>query len=235
MQLNKYFDKIYILNLHKRTERKILSQKRFDFVGLECEVFNGVDGSVLQYIHKKIDNPIFANGAYIGCAISHLSIYQEAIEKQYERILIIEDDCRINRNIDSIFSKIEKEIPSDWNNLLYFGYIPLSDDCTRWDYSVFSQNYISSNVFVAKNLWGLYAYGIHLNLMTRLVAEYNVSFPMELDRYFTSVIQPEGKSYGISPQLFCAEDGNSDNSGRMEMGMIERSVDVRFAKYTDYL
>lgn len=236
--LNRYFDNIYLLNLHKRTERRVNSEKKLQFVDIEnYEVFSATDGSVIGPIWKEFSkiNPHFKNSSYLGCAISHLSIYQDAVEKRYKKILIIEDDCRIHRNIQEIFNKQASLIPHDWNELLYLGYIPLSDDCSRWDYNIFTENYISSNIFVAKNLWGLYSYAISENLMKELLEVYDKTFPMELDRYFVTQIQPRGKSYGISPQLFCAEDGYSDNSKITETSMIERSVDLRFAKYTDYI
>lgn len=236
--MNRYFDKIYLLNLHKRPDRLKIAKKRFEFVDVdEYTVFGATDGSVLNHIWEtfNVTNKNFKNPSYLGCAISHLAIYQDAIENNYERILIIEDDCRIHRNIQEIFKRQKEFIPKDWSELLYLGYIPLSDDCSRWDYGVFSGNYIAPNVFTAKNLWGLYSYGITNSLMKELLEVYAKTFPMELDRYFVNIIQPRGKSYGLSPQLFCAEDGYSDNSHIVEKSMIERSVDIRFAKHTDYL
>lgn len=236
--MNTYFDKVYILNLHKRDDRLKTTQKRLQFVDInKYEVFNGVDGSILKPVWTEFCkvNSYFSNPNYLGCAMSHLSIYKEAVEKGYSKILIIEDDCRINRNLQSIIKQQMSQVPKDWNELLYLGYIPLTDDCSSWDYRVFSDKYISQNVFIAKNLWGLYAYAISIDLMKELLQVYDNKFPMELDRYFVTHIQPRNKSYGLSPQLFCAEDGYSDNSNIVEINMIERSVDVRFARYTDYI
>lgn len=235
--LNNYFDKIYLLNLHKRHERLKMAEKRFQFVDIDdYEIFSATDGSVMTRIWEEFSktNSYFKNPSYLGCAISHLSIYRDAIENGYRRILIVEDDCRVHRNIQEIFEKHVKLIP-EWDELLYLGYIPLSDDCSKWDYNVFSGNYVSSNVFIAKNLWGLYSYGITDSLMRELLDVYDKKFPMELDRYFVTHVQPRNKSYGISPQFFCAEDGYSDNSQKIESSMIERSVDTRYARYIDYV
>jgi GR25 family glycosyltransferase involved in LPS biosynthesis len=235
--MNDYFDNVYLLNLHKRIDRLILSEKKLEFVDLDYEVFGATDGSVMNFIWKSFskENAYFKNSNYLGCAISHLSIYKDAIEKGYEKVLIIEDDNRYHRNLLKKFKEIKEFVPRNWNELLYLGYIPLSDDCLKWDYGVFSNNYINEKVFVAKNLWGLYGYAIHANLMVELLEVYDKKFPMELDRYFVNEIQPRNKSYGVSPQLFCAEDGFSDNSKKVEISMMERSVDRRFAKLTDYI
>ena len=235
--LSNFFDCTYILNLHKRNDRLSIMKKRLQFVGIhDYEVFGAVDGSNMNFIWSKFyqDNTFFNNPNYLACAISHLSIYREAVEKNHKRILIIEDDCRINRNIHNLLEKQIVNVPDNYD-LLYLGYIPLSDDCQRWDYNVFGDKFISSNTFTAKNLWGLYSYSISQELMIELLDTYDKTFPMELDRYFVNHVQPRNKSYGVSPQLFCAEDGLSDNSGIIETSMLERSVDSRFARYTDYI
>ena len=236
--INEYFDKIYILNLHKRVDRKILIEKKLKFFEItNYEIFGGTDGSVLYPIWKNFSktNKNFSNPNYLGCAISHLSIYEDALFKGYSRILILEDDFRIKRNFNEAFEYSIKQVPSDWNNLLYLGFIPLSDDLSRWDYSVFSDKFINSNTFIAKNLWGLYSYGISENLMMSVLSEYRENFPMELDRYFVTTIQPENMSYAITPQLFSAEDNLSDNSHVFENGLLEKSIDSRFAKLQDYI
>jgi GR25 family glycosyltransferase involved in LPS biosynthesis len=234
--VDKYFDKIYVLNLKKRDERLSLTQKRLKFVEIEnFTVFNGVDGSVMKRLWEVYSekNTFFKNPNYIGCSLSHLSIYADAIEKGYQRILVIEDDNRIHRSVNSLMEKYVPQVP-EWKDLLYLGFIPLSDDCSRWDYNIVS-NFVNKNVFVAKNLWGLFAYGITQNLMKEMIEVYNKDFPMEIDRYFVTNIQPRGGSFGLTPQLFSADDGLSDNSGVVETGMLQRSVDTRFANLTDYI
>jgi GR25 family glycosyltransferase involved in LPS biosynthesis len=234
--VTKYFDKIYVLNLKKRDDRLATIKKRLTFVDIEdYEVFNGVDGSVMKRLWEVYSekNSYFKNSSYVGCSLSHLSIYQHAIEKNYNRILIIEDDDRVHRSANKMMEIYSSQVP-EWEDLLYLGYIPLSDDCTRWDYNV-TGRFIDKNVFVAKNLWGLYGYGITQNLMKEMIEVYNNDFPMEIDRYFVTKIQPRGNSYGVTPQLFAADDGYSDNSKIIETGMLQRSIDARFANLTDYI
>lgn len=231
-----HFDKIYVLNLKKREERLNLTRKRLSFAEIEnYTVFNGVDGSVMEKVWKvfSTQNSYFANSSYLGCAISHLSIYRHALDNGYEKILILEDDNRVHRLANSLMNHFSSQIP-DWKDLLYLGFIPLSDDRSHWDYNVINK-FVSQNVFVARNLWGLYAYGISSSLMKEMLEVYSTDFPMEIDRYFVEHIQPKGTSYGIVPQIFAADDGFSDNSRTFESSLLERSVDTRFAKLTDYL
>lgn len=235
MSINKYFDKIYLLNLFKRKDRLKSSMDRLNSLNVNYDVFNGVDGSVMNHIWSKVNNPYFTNPSYLGCSISHLSVYQDAISCGYSKILIIEDDNLINRNIHSIFDSLS--IP-EWKDIFYLGYIPLNDDCSMWDYrfGINQSNLISDNIFRPSNLWGLFAYGIGLDLMNEMINVYQKDFPMEIDRYFVTNVQKRNQSLAISPQLFCCQDGLfSDNLGFVPPNMKQKSIDSRFAVLDDYI
>jgi len=233
MSINEYFDKIYVLNLHRRKDRLQDTTNRLDKIGINYEVFGATDGSVMNNVWKKFykENQNFTTPNYLACSISHLSIYKDAIENNYNRILILEDDILVNKNIHSIFNSID--IPN-WEDIFYLGYIPLSDDQSMWTYGIIN-NFISNNIFVPRNLWGLFAYGITVKLMMEILEDYNQNFPMEIDRYLVNNIQTRGKSISISPQLFCHQDVYSDNMGQYQIDMVKRSVDIRFANYEDYV
>ena len=235
MNINDYFDKIYLLNLFKRKDRIKSSRERMDYNSINYEIFNGVDGSVMNHLWSKLSNPYFTNPSYVGCSLSHLSIYQDAIYNNCSRILILEDDNLVNKNLHIIFENLK--IP-DWKDLFYLGYIPLTDDCSMWDYKlgINPSNIITDRIFKPSNLWGLFAYGIGIDLMSEMVNIYNNTFPMEIDRYFVSEIQKRGRSLAISPQLFCCQDNLfSDNLGFTPTNMKNKSVDSRYALLSDYV
>lgn len=235
MEINSFFDKVYLLNLDKRSDRLELSNKRFNFCDIRYERFSATDGNVIKPIWKSFcnENSYFSNPNYLACAISHLSIYEDALTRGYEKILVVEDDNRIHRTANKIFSL---SVPNNFSesswDLLYLGFIPLTDDRVHWNYNVFE---FTPPLVKAKNFWGLYGYGISSSLMKETLAVYDESFPMELDRYFVTQIQPRNRSFGIVPQIFAAEDGISDNSGALEIGMLERSTDARVSKLHDYI
>ena len=234
MSINQYFDKIYLLNLQKRSDRLQPSKTRLDSLDIQYEVFFGCDGSVINHLFNKLGNGHFTNPNYLGCAISHLSIYQDAIHHGYDKILILEDDNLIHSDIHNIFDTIE--IP-EWNDLFYLGYIPLNDDCSMWDYrfGIQGHNMLNDNIFRCTNLWGLFSYGIKRNLMIEMIETYNTSFPMEIDRFFVNTIQPRGGSIAIAPQLFCCDDNiYSDNLGYAPM-LSTKSIDSRFANRNNYI
>ena len=234
MKINEYFDKIYLLNLHKRPERLKRSTDKLDKLNIVYDVFHGCDGKVLEHLFSKLQNPYFSNSRYLGCAISHLSIYQDAIESGYNRILIIEDDNLVHHDIQNLFDSFD--VP-EFEDLIYLGYIPLSDDIYMWTYELAHKyfNSINQKFFRCRNLWGLFAYGLTSKLMHEIISDYNEGFPMELDRYFVTKIQPRGHSIAASPQLFCCDDDVlSDNTGHSEH-LSTKSIDSRFSRREHYI
>lgn len=230
MDLNKHFDNIYVLNLNWRVDRFDSISKRLSQFEIKFEKFNAVDGSVMQKIWKKFENPIFSSPAYLACAISHLSIWNDAQQKGYNRILILEDDVLINKNILSF----DETVIPDWQDVLYLGWIPLSDDQQMWTYAMANQ-FLNMRILVARNFWGMFAYATTSSLRQELLEVYRSDFPMELDRYFVTKLQPLHKCLAVTPQLFSCQDIWSDNMNHHQMGMLARSVDIRFASLDDYV
>jgi GR25 family glycosyltransferase involved in LPS biosynthesis len=234
-----FFDKIYILNLKKRKDRFLKMKKRLAFVEINnYEFFQSVDGEIMVSIFNMISdkNIFFQNSNYLATTLSHLSIYYDALMNKYKKILILEDDVKINVNIKEIFENIKEQIPENYD-ILYLGYIPLSDDLSMWNYNLIDKNmYISDNIFKAKNLWGLYAYSVsNIFMETVLYKYYKNEIFMELDRYFVNIIQPQQNSYGIIPQLFCLDNEYSDNTKRFDDDLLRKSVDTRYANYFDFI
>lgn len=233
MVLNDFFDHIYVLNLPRSEDRRRSIKHNLPF---EYEFFRGVDGSVVRNLWEKQDNHHFKNPNYLACTLSHLLIYRDALDRGYGNILILEDDVLPHMGLVEN-PAILVDLP-EYKNLLYLGYIPLSPDCSRWDYNrawTLHNRIGDQGFFKANNLWGLFAYSPTTCLMEKTLGEYEREFPMELDRWFVDEVQPMGDSIGLSPQMFCHGDGfTSLNMDVTVGGMVQRSVDVRFAKYNDY-
>ena len=131
--LNKNFDKVYIITLKKSTDR----QDRFKDIlaGLNYEIFWGVNGYELS-LDELYDENIYSSDitknrnitksdltfGEIGCALSHLKIYQEIIDNNYKKVLILEDDIFVKVENSEKFISVFSELPDDWD-LLYLGYL----------------------------------------------------------------------------------------------------------------
>ena len=127
--INNYFDRIYVITLDREMERQEHIIKNLQ--DLHYELFFGVDKKSLvlddliydgiydeeQAIeYHRYDKPM--NTGLIGRSWSHRLVYEDMLEKNYERVLILEDESVPNREgIDLLESRINN-LPADWE-LLY--------------------------------------------------------------------------------------------------------------------
>jgi glycosyl transferase family 25 len=51
----------------------------------------------------------------IACGISHLKVYQDCLEKNYDHIIILEDDCQFPNNFIELFDTLFKNCPDDYD------------------------------------------------------------------------------------------------------------------------
>jgi GR25 family glycosyltransferase involved in LPS biosynthesis len=124
-------DAVYVITFDVSDEAISKYTSEFNKLGIipgEFHLFKAIDGRNPKvdfdwslYNNWKIDN--HSNSYYnrdilpgeIGCALSHLSIWKDAQKKNYESILILEDDFKVDGDFPA--EKIELD---DWG-LLYLG------------------------------------------------------------------------------------------------------------------
>jgi GR25 family glycosyltransferase involved in LPS biosynthesis len=114
MKLNEYFDKIYCINLDRRTDRWEECEKIFSKLNLVVERFSAEDGKLLTLPHGDAYN------AEIAGAISHTNVIKDAKEKGYKNILILEDDVEFHPDFEILLDKMFSQVPNDWE-MLFFG------------------------------------------------------------------------------------------------------------------
>ena len=135
MTPDKYFDKIYILNLKTETKRWNLVEnllKKHNITNyVRFEAINGYTEQNLnewkQYSQKPFDDrekqlgrkKIGSPGVW-GNLKSLIAILQDFKKKKYKKILFMEDDILLHKNFNEKFSGAVKEIPQNWI-LLYLG------------------------------------------------------------------------------------------------------------------
>jgi glycosyl transferase family 25 len=85
--------------------------------------WNAIDGSKLNInelmTKKKLDNITMPIGA-IGCSLSHVYLWKYLLNKPDPMFLILEDDCIIPKNFNSLIKTYLKFAPLDWD-ILYLG------------------------------------------------------------------------------------------------------------------
>jgi hypothetical protein len=83
----------FVLNLEKRTDRLEHIKKEMSYIGWDYELFKGID-----------------TGSHVGCTLSHIAIIDIAIERGYEYVMVIEDDCSFLPNAKSFIEQLNVEL-----------------------------------------------------------------------------------------------------------------------------
>jgi len=205
--LNKIFDKIYCINLDKRTDRWKEISVFFKKYNIQVERFRAVDGNPMgwrqdRYLHAK-------SGAFrgaCGCIASHLTIWKIAKANNYKSVLIIEDDCDLEENFNNLFSSKYTQVPDDWD-LLYFGGVHdtvggLYSPIKVTDSVVIGKKIITTTCYAIKNT----IYDLAINTIER-----DIPTPYTaVDGYLSSEIMTACKAYAFQPVLAWQRASHSD-------------------------
>jgi GR25 family glycosyltransferase involved in LPS biosynthesis len=113
MLMNNYFDKIYCINLDRRTDRWDEVSKVFETNKLIVERHTAFDGK------KELTLP-YPSSSELAGAISHRDVILKAKELGLKNVLIFEDDVELIDDINEVFNNIKDYIPNDWD-MIYFG------------------------------------------------------------------------------------------------------------------
>jgi glycosyl transferase, family 25 len=128
--LNKYYDKIYVLSIESAAARRELFAQRFK--GMDYSFFFGADknkftvedaeaknifSEKLTRLHHRFSKTM--KHGEIACSWSHKMIYEDMLAKNYQRILIFEDDAVPDEKLVTQIPFILKEIPDDCDLLMW--------------------------------------------------------------------------------------------------------------------
>jgi GR25 family glycosyltransferase involved in LPS biosynthesis len=101
--LNDKFDRIYCINLDKRTDRWEESKALFERFGVLVQRISGIEAEV----------------PWQGLRSTVIGIFKDAIEKGYNRILILEDDVQWDDDFEGRLNICWNALPVDWD-MFYF-------------------------------------------------------------------------------------------------------------------
>lgn len=134
-------DATFVINMDKNVKR----MEDFDLM-MKCarwpyERFSAVDGKNLTEEQKKFENEMISwyhwmSRAEVGCTLSHLSVWNLALERGYKRIAVFEDDARtinpgpeINDLIEEFYNFL-RENKIEEPDIFYLG--KCLDNCLRY-------------------------------------------------------------------------------------------------------
>ncbi|XP_016989280.1 glycosyltransferase 25 family member [Drosophila rhopaloa] len=127
-------DRIFMINLKRRPERREKMEQLFEELGIEAEYFPAVDGKELTTDRLQEMGVRFLPGyedpyhhramtmGEIGCFLSHYSIWVMMVRKGLKEVLILEDDIRFEpyfrQNAVRVLNQARGAVNYD---LIYFG------------------------------------------------------------------------------------------------------------------
>jgi hypothetical protein len=194
MSLKKYFDKIYCINLDRRTDRWNETQKELKKWGLENEVvrYSGIDGNSLK-------NETQIKDGELGILNTHLKIINESKEKKYKNILILEDDIEFTEKI-KLLDQYMVIVPNDWD-MIYFG----GNHNKHMGKKI---NYLNDKIIKLEETYGIHCVAIN-NSIYDLILNVIDKRKKPIDVYYAD-IQKNYNCYGFNPSIALQRVSYSD-------------------------
>lgn len=127
MNLLDHFDRIYIVNLPERSDRRREMDRELARIGLRA------DGERIRYFRavRPKDAGLFPNLGAHGCFLSHLAILNEADCEGLSNILVLEDDLAIDPRLMSAPCAMGERLrESDWD-FAYLGHVEAAESHGR--------------------------------------------------------------------------------------------------------
>jgi GR25 family glycosyltransferase involved in LPS biosynthesis len=104
----------YCINLERRPDRKEIVSGEFDREGLDVEFFSATDG------RAEAPSGVYISPSEYGCAMSHVRVWKDIVEKGYEFAMVCEDDVCLAPDFKTKLNELLDEVkhtPWDVMNL----------------------------------------------------------------------------------------------------------------------
>ena len=161
---------IKLLNLERRSDRKLQMSKQFNEVGLDnaYTIFKAIDGNELEptlELKLLFDGNDFGNrSGIIGCALSHLKMWRELLEdKDNNYYVIFEDDFTLTPVFKENFTKLTPEFEKTEFLLLGYHMYENKRETVKAIYDVIEPSTVFKVAPLNKDLYigGFFAYTIN--------------------------------------------------------------------------
>lgn len=205
--INTLFDKTYLINLDRRTDRLEEVNKLTEKFDFEFTRVSAVDGNDL--VEGENGVPVFTdeqkefmrfNKNSYALNLTMINILKEAIKKKYKTILVCEDDLRFKDNYFDIFGELKLSFPSNWD-LFYFG-------CTH----LVKYRHWTNTIGLVREANSCHCFAINSTIFQKLLTELEKN-DRPLDLILRQNIQNRQNSFCVYPNLAYQESGISDIGG----------------------
>lgn len=229
-QLNKFFDKIYCINLDSRPDRWRYVNDHFKRLNLNRSVerFSAVDvRNNPEFVqHERLLKKNFSLLAMCGCMLSHRKIVENAKQMGLKNVLVFEDDIQVlEGNTGNIRNSLADLKKIDWD-VFYLGATYL-----------FPLKRVGSNLVNAyKGAYATHAIAYNssifdqiLDLLTSESLEFLQSDRFEVnavDKWLQSDLFDHSKFYGANPIMVVQGLQESDIASNQQDGIAQTQIDL---------
>ena len=170
---------VLIVSLPHALKRRKFMREQMAKLKIDYEFFDAVDGDKLSiaYINKfkikegeqHISRPL--SKGELGCAFSHLHVYEKMLAENIEKLIVLEDDVQLNDDFAVLINSLSF-MPLQWD-LAYIGYSYWIHDMpffgkniyplSLWGSRVLPTSATSTKYYIGRpllHLSGTYAYAI---------------------------------------------------------------------------
>jgi len=123
-------DKVFVVSLERRKERRLRTCAQLTRMGIAHEVFDAFDGAELRLeteVRSRFldDHPLPVGR--LGNYLSQVAIFRESVRRGYGNVLIVEDDASFCSRFVERATRAIADLPADWD-MLYFGVWDWNED-----------------------------------------------------------------------------------------------------------
>lgn len=118
-RLNDVFDRISIINLPERIDRRQEMAEELAKIGLSLNS----DGIVIFPAIRPSDAGDFPSVGARGAYLSHLEVLRNARDSGIKRLLVLEDDLMFDARLESSLKMLSEKINSEAWDFLYLGHM----------------------------------------------------------------------------------------------------------------
>jgi GR25 family glycosyltransferase involved in LPS biosynthesis len=186
MRWTSFFDDIVVINLNKREDRLLQITEDFELYDIPF---------------KRVPAIVHPKGAE-GLKETMIWIFEAALQKNHEHILIFEDDCKFvvsKHDVDEVMSEVIKQLPETY--VMCFLGCQLTGGVSH---------FVGSNVIAGKKMFSTHAVMYSKRGMKEILAT-GLSAP--IDNHYVDKVEQIGGSYCTYPLLATQRAGVSDIGG----------------------
>lgn len=204
-------DGVFVINLERSRERMARMDAQLRALGVAYERFEAVDGAKLSEDELRRmatgSCQAFCTPSTLGCALSHMGVWQAVLARGMQRAIVIEDDARLAPGFVDGVRRALANVPDDFDVLL-LGCFFLCDKDRKYSAGhaltrlatpgvIRDDRRTWGNVFVPEFFGGTHCYIVSnrgcANLL-RLLPKANFHIDVEMNH-------PELRLYAVSPDL----------------------------------